>query len=235
MNSHPAIRTHLYDGWVLRFADGYTKRANSVNPLYYSILPIGEKISFCEEIYANQCLPTVFKLTPASIKDLDIILETNGYKKVTPTSIMVKALPLSNRVTTKTIINQQLSKAWQDNYFSLSGIIDSRKIQAATLIQSNIQNKILCGMLEDNGKVVACGLCVVERGYAGLYDIIVDSSYRNSGYGYDICTSLLNAATHLGAKTAYLQVIDDNTAAIALYLKLGFKNLYGYWYRIKNG
>lgn len=89
-------------------------------------------------------------------------------------------------------------------------------------------------MLEDNGKIVACGLCVIERGYAGLYDIIVDSSYRNKGYGYDICTSLLNAAIHIGARTAYLQVVANNAAAIALYHKLGFKNNYEYWYRVKN-
>lgn len=34
MNAHPAIKTHVYDGWLLRFANGYTNRANSVNMIY---------------------------------------------------------------------------------------------------------------------------------------------------------------------------------------------------------
>lgn len=34
MNALPSLQTILYDGWVLRFAKGYTNRANSVNPIY---------------------------------------------------------------------------------------------------------------------------------------------------------------------------------------------------------
>ena len=33
MNALPAMQTQIYDGWVIRFADGYTKRANSINPI----------------------------------------------------------------------------------------------------------------------------------------------------------------------------------------------------------
>lgn len=54
----------LYDGWVLRFANGYTKRANSVNPIYFSNEDVSIKIKHCESMYAAHQLKTTFKITP---------------------------------------------------------------------------------------------------------------------------------------------------------------------------
>jgi hypothetical protein len=36
INTWPSLQTCCYDGWILRFARGYTRRANSVYPLYDS-------------------------------------------------------------------------------------------------------------------------------------------------------------------------------------------------------
>jgi hypothetical protein len=57
LNHWPSLQTLLYDGWVLRFAEGHTKRANSVNPIYTFKQPVDEKITQCEQLYSNQtCL-----------------------------------------------------------------------------------------------------------------------------------------------------------------------------------
>ena len=45
LNAWPALQQMLFDGWILRFARGYTKRANSVNPLCTSSIAVGEKIA----------------------------------------------------------------------------------------------------------------------------------------------------------------------------------------------
>ena len=42
---------------MLRCSDGYTKRANSVTPLYESALAPDGKIAACERFYASQGLP----------------------------------------------------------------------------------------------------------------------------------------------------------------------------------
>ncbi len=232
MNAHPAIRTQLYDGWVLRFADGYTNRANSVNPIYPSTISISDKIDFCEGYYVAQNLPVVFKLTPLSMQEIDGLLEKRGYEKVTPTNLMTTTLTDRFTCTNSVTISEKISEIWQENYFRLNSILDNQT-QTAKIIQGNIQNKVVCAMLEEDGKVIACGLCVIERDYAGLYDIVVDSTFRSKGYGHKICTSLLNYAYQNGAKNAYLQVIADNDPAISLYKKLGFGENYQYWYRVK--
>jgi N-acetylglutamate synthase len=49
VNALPALQTVVYDGWVLRFSEGYTKRANSISPLYHAHMDLIEKIRKCEE------------------------------------------------------------------------------------------------------------------------------------------------------------------------------------------
>lgn len=234
MNAHPAIKTQLYDGWVLRFADGYTNRANSVNLIYPSTISINRKIDFCEEYYLAQNLPVVFKITPLSLQSIDGLLEKRGYEKITPTNLMTKKRTDKFSNINNSKISEKISEEWQENYFKLNGIFDKQKIQTAKIIQGNIQNKVLCAMIEKADRIIACGLCVVERDYAGLYDIVVDSSFRGKGYGYEICTSLLSYAFQSGVKKAYLQVIVDNAPAVSLYKKMGFSDNYQYWYRVKN-
>ncbi|WMM30943.1 GNAT family N-acetyltransferase, cg3035/Rv0428c family, partial [Shouchella clausii] len=51
MNAQPALKTVQKGGWILRFANGYTKRANSINPLYPSCEELDRKIEACEQMY----------------------------------------------------------------------------------------------------------------------------------------------------------------------------------------
>ena len=89
LNSWPALQQVLFDGRILRFSDGYTKRANSVNPIYASSLGVNEKIDLCEKYYADKGLLSVFRLTPfSSPTDLDQALESRGYQRADPTFVL---------------------------------------------------------------------------------------------------------------------------------------------------
>jgi ribosomal protein S18 acetylase RimI-like enzyme len=44
---------------------------------------------------------------------------------------------------------------------------------------------------------------------------------------------LVNWGKEYSAKCAYLQVVLENVPALNLYSKMGFKERYQYWYRIK--
>src|SRR4051812_28687177 len=87
INAWPALQTLLYDGWVLRFSNRYTRRANSVNPLYPSTLGINQKISACEQFYGRHGLNTVFKMTAQSTPGLDALLAEQGYWPDAHTSV----------------------------------------------------------------------------------------------------------------------------------------------------
>ena len=90
MNAWPAAQTLLYDGWVLRFASGYTRRANSIYPLYPSGLELDEKIRACEMLYRSQRLPVIFKMTAESQPGgLDDHLAGLGYQPEARTSVQL--------------------------------------------------------------------------------------------------------------------------------------------------
>jgi hypothetical protein len=40
LSALPALETVFLDGWVLRFSNDYTRRANSINPLYAGTRPL---------------------------------------------------------------------------------------------------------------------------------------------------------------------------------------------------
>ena len=82
LTTWPALQTAFYDGWVLRFGEGFTRRANSVNALYPSTLDPVEKISHCAALYRARGMRPVFKMNAAvQPPDLDAILEQQGYQR----------------------------------------------------------------------------------------------------------------------------------------------------------
>jgi GNAT superfamily N-acetyltransferase len=233
LNSWPALQQILFDGWILRFSRGHTKRANSVNPFFGSHLDVDEKIDTCERLYAEQGLPTVFRLTPFfSPPDLDQVLEKRNYTKVAPT--LVLRLDLNGydaRPSPAVELREERLDDWIDTFcrFSRSAVEEH---QAHREILEAIPSRRFLASLADAGQIVACGMGVLETGYFGLFDLITDPHQRNKGYGTKLVTSLLHWAQGNGASHAYLQVVGRNAPARHLYAKMGFEEAYPYWYRV---
>jgi GNAT superfamily N-acetyltransferase len=235
LNAWPALQTVLYDGWVLRFAGGYTRRANSVNPLYPSTLDPVEKIAYCEQLYTARGLAPVFKLTPASTPEgLDALLAERGYRYDAPTSVQTCALadlepaPPPDAIT----LAAAATPAWLETFCRLNGIAPARLPIMAQML-ANIGPDRCFLSLQRDGTTVALGLAVAERGWVGLFDIVTAAEARNQGVGRQVMLALLHWGRAQGALHAYLQVMHSNAPALHLYRRLGFAEVYTYWYRIK--
>jgi len=234
MNAHPALQTQMYDGWVLRFANGYTNRANSVNPLYPSTIEVSSKIDECEKRYGAQGLPAIFKLNEGSDPYIDRLLETRGYDLTKRTTVMSLDLRSGEYATDDCLMADHADDQWIESFLRFSRLTDPTTQTTARSIFANVRSPMVCGRVVVDGITVACGEAVIERGHAGLQNIVVDESYRGKGYGRRICESLLAYAKGMGAHIAYLQVMPVNAAAANLYARLGFGAEYAQWYRVKS-
>ena len=235
MNAWPAMRQILLDGWVLRFSKGFTKRSNSVVPLYAPFEQqtentLLEKVRYCENLYAREQLQTVFRL-PAIVSQtspmLDSLLEDRGYLQQDRSHVLTCSLaPEEGPEVTLVTLEQ-----WLKAYCYLTGIGEP----AATLHQlilKGIAGDCAFAVVTRADEPVACGLGVVEHELIGLFDIYTHPEQRRQGLGREIVSGLLRWGQRSGARRAYLQVVSDNTAALKLYDELGFVFSHDYWYRI---
>ncbi|MEC0125561.1 GNAT family N-acetyltransferase [Paenibacillus pabuli] len=234
LNHWQPLSTLLYDGWVLRFAKGYTKRANSIQPIHYSTQDVHEKIEECERIYASHQLSTIFKITPfVQPNHLDQLLQERGYTIVDRTHIQTRSLEnLKEPDHPDVKINEQLTEEWLDHFCRLNQVNDLHRGTMEQML-TNICTRVGFISLLIDGQVVACGFGVVERGYMGLYDIITDANFRNRGLAEQMILHLLHWGKENGAAFSYLAVVANNAPALKLYAKLGFSKIYTYCYRVK--
>jgi ribosomal protein S18 acetylase RimI-like enzyme len=234
MNAWPALRTLLYDGWVVRFANGYTKRANSVNPLYFSTGSVEEKITACEQLYRRENLGVVFKMTSAVCpEDLDESLTRCGYRVHAPTSVQTLELAgVDGCPASDSTLAEAPSEEWLRDLCRLNGIDGRHRVTLRQMLGHLVPQGGFIS-LRYGGQVVACGMGVVQDGFVGLFDIVTGAGFRNRGFGRQIVLDLLAWGKSRGARTAYLQVMLDNGPALRLYSKVGFREVYQYWYRVK--
>ena len=234
MNAWPALQTMLYDGWVLRFADGYTRRANSINPIYPSSEDVHGKIQTCERLYRDRGLNVVFKVTSAVYPEaLDDVLAGLGYAVDAQTSVQIADLGSMDKLPAQeATLAESLSGAWLAAFCEMSGIPERRKPVLRQMLHS-IAPATCFASIRHGDQVIACGLGVLQAGFVGLFDIVTHSESRRQGHGTQLVLSILAWARQRGARTAYLQVMLNNAPALRLYSKLGFAEVYQYWYRVK--
>lgn len=234
LNAWPALNQMVFDGWILRFADGYTRRANSVNPIYAGSEPVEEKIRFCEHLYKERQLPSIFKITPfVHPSNLDELLAEFGYRKEAVTSVQI--LDLATLSPEMSSASQQWStpaNQWIDDYVRMNQV-QPKNIATLRAILEHIVPPACYTTLLKNSSSVACGLGVQEGDYVGLFDIVTEPAQRGQGLGQKLMANILRWAADHGAQTAYLQVMLNNNSALKLYEKLGFREIYRYWYRVK--
>lgn len=233
LNAWPGLQQVVCDGWMLRFAGGYTRRANAVIPLYEGQISAERKVGMCEERYAMRGLPTVFKMLPfARPAGLDRILHTRGYRKEAETSVQVCHIRLLDLPVEEEVKCWSAPEVeWLEAQASCCGGGVDEQPQLRAILGNIVPEHCFAALLRD-GQPVSCGIGVVEDGFLGIFSVATQARQRHRGFGRQLIGALARWGRLAGAAQAYLQVVDGNEPARRLYAGLGFREMYRYWYRI---
>ena len=239
-NAWPAIEQEEYQGLMMRFANGYTKRANSANVLKLETTDYSSLTEYVERFYTAREEPCIFRIPSYTQSDeYDQYLASCGYQKQSLS--LVLSCPLtSNSAQQANRLNEQSVEVvsesatdWLASYGLLSGQ-DLDNQSAHLSILETIKSATYFALLKVKGEVVACALGVVENEQLGIFDVLTREQDRGKGYATYLLRETFNWALSAGATSSYLQVVAENNSAISLYEKLGYQQCYQYWYRLKD-
>jgi ribosomal protein S18 acetylase RimI-like enzyme len=217
-------------GWQARFADGITRRANSVLP-DAEPADVDAAIAAVERAYAERGLPPTFQMTPvAQPSDLDSRLADRGYRVDGPTRVLVATGRMSPpRPRANTTVSDEPSEAWMDLWWLVDGRGDSAARAVARRILTGVP--ALYGSIMDDNGVAAVGRVALFDGWAGIYCMAVRPDARRRGFGAAMLRILGGVA---GGRRLWLQVLADNVAAHALYASAGFTPAFAHHYRVRD-
>lgn len=230
----PALEQVRQHGWLLRSAQGYTKRANSANALPGATRLDAAQLADIEAFFKARQLPTIFRLASFALPaGVDEVLADRGYRWVDPSWVMVRELrPDAAHPAPAPPTPWPVSAAdWLAGFQAISGKLGADQALHLQLLQA-ITAPCAWALHWDGDTPVGCGLAVLVDGRLGLFDIATAASRRGQGLASDLCRQLLDWGRRGGAHTAFLQVTASNTGAIRLYERLGFRPAYRYGYRV---
>jgi N-acetylglutamate synthase len=217
------------DGWWLRADDdGVVRRANAVFAGAPGADPLDRKLDRAETWYGERQRDVRFQLSPASLPHgLSTVLRGRGYRLETPVLVMTRELgPAASVPVDGVRLGDHACPAWVAAYAAALPVAEA---PARSRLARGAPPPRSFATVADE----ACGVAVLDAELVGLFDVATDPRARRRGHARRITAALLAWASASGARRAYLQVAEANTAARALYEGLGFRPAYRYVYAVR--
>lgn len=229
VNLWPAETTLLIDDWAVRFAHGYSGRANSASALRRASPLDDADIALIVDLYRKAGLTPAIRLTPLADPGIAARLIAAGWQPRTRSNGMVRSTAGPWRSDPAVALASAPPRHWLDG---ISALQEPSKRNPAHLeaIVGRIRLPVAFATLADDGAPAAFGMAATDRGWTEIGSIMVHPQARGRGLGRRLVTSLLAwAEAHSGVDgRVFLQVEATNAPAIALYRSLGFTDLYPY-------
>jgi ribosomal protein S18 acetylase RimI-like enzyme len=236
-NAWPAAVVQVLDGWRLRFNWGVTRRANSVWPNNTgSQHELVEKLALVEDFYARWGGPARYQICPAAQPaNLDAVLAGRGYTGDAHTAVQTIYLAtVLARTAPNPAYAVTITDTFNEEWFATYCQAEQFSKQAAEARRDILQRigpRVGYALLKISGCPAALGLVVAERNWAGIFGMATLAEFRRQGAASAVLRALAEWSQRHQVTRMYLQVMDNNAPARALYARVGFETLYHYHYR----
>jgi len=235
LTSWPALSTAFDGDWVIRLADGVTKRSNSVTCLAADDADLDARIDRVQTTYESRGLPAIFRLSPLASPALDVALEKRGWRRFDETIVMASdiadlTMPSRDNQDSDVDIKTQPDRTWLQSCYRIEGP-DTKQLTTLCTMLERLIPKTGYGRIGKGDHPDALALVVVDAELTGLFEVLTTAARRRQGFAATLLSKLFSWSRDQGASTAWLAVVADNEPAKRLYQKLGFREVYRYHYR----
>ncbi|MEL7430324.1 MAG: GNAT family N-acetyltransferase, partial [Pseudomonadota bacterium] len=217
----------------IRLTAGHpAKRHNSVNPLDpRDHAQVDARLELARKRFDGFGRPLVFRQSPLAPAELQTLLDERGWSRFDESIVMVLDLAQVDLHRETDHLPHKDTGNWVDSFLALSAEEKSTKPGLVEVI-SSIQPVSGLFIKSDGEQPVAAVRCVHDNDLAGIFDLVTGIGHQRQGHARSILGSALKWAQNSGARYAWLQVVAENRAALKLYSRFGFQEVYRYGYRM---
>jgi ribosomal protein S18 acetylase RimI-like enzyme len=236
LNAWPALKEIFYDGWLIRLANGETRRTNSVNVIGSGTRALEEKIGHCERIYEAHGQPTYFRIRSNDDPLLEDVLEARGFRAEDETRTLYmdfEVTPPETSPRTIEISEGRPSEEWLKAHERFCGRPPPKDDTRRRLLDLVALPVAFAATRDANGCILSVAYGAIHDRLVSLQWVATDPARRREGLSRATLSDLLMWAERRGAEGACLQVLAANRPAVKLYESMGFeRELYRYHYRV---
>ena len=236
LNAWPALKEIFYDGWLIRLANGETRRTNSVNVIGSGTRALEEKIGHCERIYEAHGQPTYFRIRSNDDPLLEDVLEARGFRAEDETRTLYmdfEVTPPETSPRTIEISEGRPSEEWLKAHERFCGRPPPKDDTRRRLLDLVALPVAFAATRDANGCIVSVAYGAIHDRLVSLQWVATDPARRREGLSRATLSDLLMWAERRGAEGACLQVLAANRPAVKLYESMGFeRELYRYHCRV---
>ena len=223
----PAAETRRLGDWLLRASEGWTGRANSVLPYGDPGMPAEEALRRAADFYRTRDLPPL-ALTPLGSPAEDLFRGA-GWVEARPHDgdalVLHTTLDLVNATPPVAV---DVCEAPDEDWFGV--LFQGAEPPAAARTVLTGAPRAAFASVRLDGRTVAVARGALTGHWLGVDSVHVRAGYRRRGLGTALLRALARWGGAHGGRRTYIEVEEDNRAALATYTGLGYREAYRYRY-----